>query len=147
MKYAKKILQPGETLRHVSRIHWIVYLRGILLLLVGAVILVWLETTWAEVLALALVALGIILVGLAWLRRSTTEVAVSNRRIIYKRGIFSRHTIEMNLAKVESVDVDQSVLGRILGYGTIRVRGTGSGIEALRRIDTPIKFRNCITAG
>lgn len=147
MKYAKKILQPGETLRHVSRIHWIIYLRGILLLLVGAAILVWLETTWADVLALAFVALGIILVGLAWLRRSTTEVAVSNRRIIYKRGIFSRHTIEMNLAKVESVDVDQSVLGRILGYGTIRVRGTGSGIEALRRIDTPIKFRNCITAG
>lgn len=147
MKYAKKILQPGETLRHVSRIHWIIYLRGILLLLVGAAILVWLETMWADVLALAFVALGIILVGLAWLRRSTTEVAVSNRRIIYKRGIFSRHTIEMNLAKVESVDVDQSVLGRILGYGTIRVRGTGSGIEALRRIDTPIKFRNCITAG
>lgn len=146
MKYAKKILQPGETLRHVSRIHWIIYLRGILLLLVGAAILVWLETTWADVLALAFVALGIILVGLAWLRRSTTEVAVSNRRIIYKRGIFSRHTMEMNLAKVESVDVDQSVLGRILGYGTIRVRGTGSGIEALRRIDTPIKFRNCITA-
>lgn len=146
MKYAKKILQPGETLRHVSRIHWIIYLRGILLLLVGAAILVWLETTWADVLALAFVALGIILVGLAWLRRSTTEVAVSNRRIIYKRGIFSRHTIEMNLAKVESVDVDQSVLGRIFGYGTIRVRGTGSGIEALRRIDTPIKFRNCITA-
>lgn len=147
MKYAKKILQPGETLRHVSRIHWIIYVRGILLLLVGTAILAWLETTWADVLALASVALGIILVGLAWLRRSTTEVAVSNRRIIYKRGIFSRHTIEMNLAKVESVDVDQSVLGRILGYGTIRVRGTGSGIEALRRIDTPIKFRNCITAG
>lgn len=147
MKHAKKILQPGETLRHVSRIHWIIYLRGILLLLVGAVMLVWLETTWADVLALAIVGLGIILVGLAWLRRSTTEVAVSNRRIIYKRGIISRHTIEMNLAKVESVDVDQSVLGRILGYGTIRVRGTGSGIEALRRIDTPIKFRNCITAG
>jgi uncharacterized membrane protein YdbT with pleckstrin-like domain len=82
----------------------------------------------------------------AWFKRWTTELAVTNRRIIYKRGFIRRHTIEMNMDKVESVDVDQSFWGRILNYGTIVVHGTGGGLEPLRRIDSPIEFRNRVTA-
>lgn len=147
MRYVNGILQPGENLLHVSRLHWIIYLRGILLLLIGILILLSLDTPWAEGLALAIAVAGVVVLGLAWMRQWTTEIAVSDRRIIYKRGLISRHTIEMNLSKVESVDVIQSVLGRVLGYGSIRVRGTGAGIELLRQIDTPIEFRNCITVG
>jgi uncharacterized membrane protein YdbT with pleckstrin-like domain len=54
--------------------------------------------------------------------------------------------MEMNMDKVESVDVDQSVFGRIFGYGDIVVRGTGSGLEPLKGIDSPIEFRNHVTA-
>src|SRR5262249_59455107 len=68
------------------------------------------------ILACAVIAL---LVG--WFRRWTTEMAVTDRRIIYKRGFIRRHTIEMHLDKVESVDVDQSILGRIFGFGDILI--------------------------
>ena len=60
-------------------------------------------------------------------RRWTTELSVTNHRVIYKRGFIRRHTVEMNMDKVETVNVDQSILGRIAGYGTIHVLGTGQG--------------------
>ena len=82
----------------------------------------------------------------AWFRRWTTEIDVTDRRIVYKRGFIRRHTVEMNTDKVESVDVDQSILGRMLNYGDITIRGTGVGIEPLRNIDAPLEFRNQVTA-
>ena len=60
--------------------------------------------------------------------------------------VIKRHTVEMNMDKIESVDVDQSLLGRLLNYGTIHVFGTGEGIESLRRIAAPLALRNAITA-
>jgi uncharacterized membrane protein YdbT with pleckstrin-like domain len=71
---------------------------------------------------------------------------VTDRRVIYKRGFINRRTAEMHMDKVESVDVDQSVLGRLLDYGTIYVKGTGQGFEPLQRIAAPIEFRNAIIA-
>jgi uncharacterized membrane protein YdbT with pleckstrin-like domain len=82
----------------------------------------------------------------AWLRRVTTELAITDLRVIYKAGLFRRHTLEMNRSRIESVDVDQSLLGRIFGYGTVTVRGTGGSLEPLRNIRDPIGFRNHITA-
>ena len=94
----------------------------------------------------------------AWFIRWITEIAVTDRRIIYKRGFITRHTEEMNMDKVASVDVDQSILGRMLDYGTIHVMGTGGaavarpsrhterGIEHLHRIAAPMALRNAITA-
>ena len=93
----------------------------------------------------ALLALG---AGVrAFVRRATTELAVTDHRVIYKTGLLARHTIEMNRDKVESVDVDQTLLGRILGYGTIIVRGTGGSLEPIRMIGDPLTFRSYITAG
>jgi hypothetical protein len=78
--------------------------------------------------------------------RWITEFAVTDRRVIYKCEFISRHTAEMNMDKIESVDVDQSLLGRVLNYGTIHVLGTGEGIESLHRIAAPLALRNAITA-
>src|SRR5580693_4372501 len=99
MSYVKSVLQPGEEIRFATDIHWMVYIPGFLLLLV----------------AIAVYVVGSPLAGpdaaavwlfIGWFRRWTTEVAVTNKRIIYKRGFISRYTIEMHLDKVESVDVD-----------------------------------------
>jgi len=79
--------------------------------------------------------------------RTITELAVTNHRVIYKCGFIRRHTVEMNMDKVETVNVDQSLLGRLLGFGTIRVLGTGQGLERLRQVASPIELRNAITAG
>ena len=83
----------------------------------------------------------------AWFRRWTTEIAVTDRRIIFKRGLIRRHTVEMNMQKVESVDVDQTLIGRLFNYGNVTIRGTGSSFEILSRIDLPLKLRTTVTAG
>jgi uncharacterized membrane protein YdbT with pleckstrin-like domain len=70
---------------------------------------------------------------------------VTNRRIIYKTGFIRRQTNEMHMDKVESVRVDQSVLGRILDYGNVNILGTGEGFEPLWSIDAPLELRNHIT--
>ena len=71
---------------------------------------------------------------------------MTDRRIVYKRGLIKRHTIEMNMDKVESVDVDQSIFGRLLNYGDITIHGTGESSEPLRSIGAPLDFRNHVTA-
>ena len=69
----------------------------------------------------------------AWFIRWITEIAVTDRRVIYKRGFITRHTVEMNMDKVASVDVDQSILGRMLDYGTVHVIGTGGAQNTANR--------------
>ena len=64
-----------------------------------------------------------------------------------KRGFIRRHTVEMNMQKVESVDVDQSQFGRLFNYGAVTIRGTGTTLERLAMIDQPLKLRSAITAG
>jgi len=71
----------------------------------------------------------------------TSEFAITNKRIIIKVGLISRRTLELNLSKVESVNVVQSILGRILGYGTITVIGTGGTKETFVDIREPLEFR------
>ena len=153
MSYVQRVLQPGETVLHESTIHWMIFIPGTLLMLIGiaGAALYFIDAQGnLQILSYSLMLVGF-LAGLlslimAWFRRWTTEVAVTDRRIIYKHGFIRRHTVEMNMDKVESVDVDQSVFGRLFDYGDITVRGTGSGIEPLHKIDSPIQFRNAVTA-
>jgi uncharacterized membrane protein YdbT with pleckstrin-like domain len=149
MSYVRSVLQPDERVRYLTDIHWMIFLPGIGLFVLAALFYLLALTTnayvfWAVVAAiLFIMAAGALLS--AWFRRITTEIAVTDRRIIYKRGFVSRRTIEMQMDKVESVDVDQSVMGRILNYGDIIIRGVGVGIEPLKNIEAPIEFRNHVT--
>ena len=152
MSYLNSVLQPGEQVRHVANIHWIIYLPGLLALFVGVLALL-MALAAQETRALWQILAAMLLVGAcamllsAWFRRWTTEIAVTNRRIIYKRGFIRRHTSEMNMDKVASVDVVQSVVGRLFNYGTITVQAAGQNLEAIPTIDAPIEFRNHVTAG
>lgn len=145
MRYIERILQPGERLIYSTRIHWIIYLPAAMLLAAlvygnGA------AHAMAWVLAAGICAIVGVLTGLAaWVKRWTTEINVTDRRIVFKRGLIRRHTVEMNMDKVESVDVDQTVLGRLLDFGNITVRGTGAGIEPLFNVESPLQFRNHVT--
>jgi uncharacterized membrane protein YdbT with pleckstrin-like domain len=73
--------------------------------------------------------------------RATDEFGITNKRVIVKTGLFSRKTVEMNLNKIESVNVDQSIMGRLLGYGSITIIGTGGTRELFDNISDPIHFR------
>ena len=154
MKYVEQVLQPGETVIYATSLHWLVYLRAVVLVILALACLVAATNVndgWAA-LALEIVAALFGLMALfsglsALIRRQTTELAVTDRRVIYKTGILQRHSMEMNRSKVETVGVNQSILGRILGYGTVIVRGTGGSFEPIPFIGDPLNFRSHITAG
>lgn len=153
MSYVKKVLQPGETLVFSTGLHWLTYLPSILLFLAAVALGLGslnVERDLAEPTLVAAVGIAVIAV-VVWIieaiRRASVEVAVTDQRVIYKRGIIGRHTIEIHRSKVESVDVDQSIMGRIFGYGTVQVRGTGGSLEPMRNIADPLRFRSYITAG
>lgn len=74
----------------------------------------------------------------------TTEFAITNRRVIAKSGFIRRHTLEMLLAKIESVSVNQDILGRLLNFGTVTVTGTGGTKESFRAIVDPVGVRKKI---
>jgi len=152
MAYIHSILEPGEQIRYHTTISWTVYTPAILLaicavasLLAGGSYAGMANIGWFAAIVFALAAIVVFLP--AWFRRLTTEIAVTDRRVILKRGLIRRHTVEMNMQKVESVDVDQTLIGRLFNYGNVTIRGTGSSFEKLNRIDSPLKLRTTVTAG
>jgi uncharacterized membrane protein YdbT with pleckstrin-like domain len=150
VSYLKHVLQPGETVRYRGSLHWILYLAALPWAILGAaIIIVSLSTdrfaAWWIAGAIMLLA-ALLLTLRAWFHRWTTEVLVTDRRVIYARGFIQRHTVEINMDKIESVDVDQSIMGRTFNYGDVTIRGTGQTFEPLRQIDRPIAFRNEVTA-
>jgi uncharacterized membrane protein YdbT with pleckstrin-like domain len=160
MSYITKVLQPGETVRFSGRLHWRIYIAPVLLLLIGVALVgaaaqlahaPTQQTNFASFAAFAAGAIFLLYGAFAWcdrfLQRASTEIVVTDLRVIYKTGLFSRHTIEMNISKIESVDVVQGVVGRILDYGAIDIRGTGAGFEPLRNIGAPLGLRNAILVG
>jgi uncharacterized membrane protein YdbT with pleckstrin-like domain len=162
MKYVTRVLQPGETVEYLTSYHWLIYFRAVLLLIVALIALVasamvgdinpGIVTPDQISLALQIVALIFALFAfVSWLRallqRISTELAVTDRRVIYKTGLIRRFTIEINRSKVETVGVVQSLPGRMLGYGTVTVRGTGGSFEPIAFVGDPLTFRSHITAG
>lgn len=125
MSYVDNNLLPGETVVHRARLHWKIYLPGIIL---------------------APVIIGLFMLLSAWIKAASTELAVTDKRVIAKVGMISRMTLELNLAKVETIGVEQSILGRILGYGTVIVVGTGGTREPFNDIADPIAFRKAVQA-
>jgi len=150
MRYIERILQPGEKLLYSGTIHWVIYIPAIILSLIAVALLTLVKQgptgmSWLIGSVAVWLAAGVTFFS-AWFKRWTTEIDVTDRRVVYKRGLIKRHTIEMNMDKVESVDVDQTIFGRILNYGDVTVRGTGEGWEPLHNIGAPLDLRNHITA-
>jgi uncharacterized membrane protein YdbT with pleckstrin-like domain len=100
--------------------------------------------TWKILLGILLLpafGLGLVLLAWVWILYKTTEIAITNKRIIAKFGFISRSTIEINLPKVESVQVDQGVMGRMLDFGTIIVAGAGTPTLSIPGAADPLEFR------
>jgi uncharacterized membrane protein YdbT with pleckstrin-like domain len=150
-RYIDEILQPGEKVLYSTNAHWIFYLPAI--------------AAWIVVLALAAASVAVppmAVLGLpsaaviavvalyftikGWFHRLTTETDVTDRRVVHKTGFVKRRTFEMALDKIESVDVDQTVLGRLLNYGDVTILGVGEGRQTIPTIASPLAFRNAITA-
>jgi len=153
MAYYTKVLQSGEQVKYVGKLHWTIYRNAILSALLAAIVAVIGLTLPEQQRSFALLVSGALLlvaaiyfVG-AWFIRMTTEIVVTDKRIIHKTGWIARHTEEMNITKVETVDVSQGILERVFGSGTVLIRGIGGGWEPLRRVASPLQLRNAIVAG
>ncbi len=156
MSYVESNLVPGETVIYQTRLHWIVMLGhivlGCLLLGLPGVLLLYyaLRQTGIESRTLhimvgggvALLVCGVVVILMGMVRRNATEMAVTNRRVVIKTGLVSRKTIEMLLNKVESIEVSETAFGRVLGYGTIVVIGTGGTPEPFHKVAHPLEFRS-----
>jgi uncharacterized membrane protein YdbT with pleckstrin-like domain len=152
-RYIDDILQPGEKVLYSTNAHWIFYWPAIAAWILAVVLFFLSRATVTEsIVLLYLAAAAVVAIAAlywtfkAWFHRWTTETDVTNLRVVHKTGFIKRRTFEMSLDKVESVDVDQSILGRILNYGNVTVRGVGEGAETITTIASPLDFRNHITA-
>ncbi|WKA29193.1 PH domain-containing protein [Bradyrhizobium roseum] len=152
-RYIDEILQPGEKVLYSTNAHWIYFLPAILGWIAAAVFLVasgMVPPGSPALVCLSLAAIAAIFAlfktATAWFHRWTTETDVTNYRVVHKTGFIQRQTFEMSVDKVESVDVNQSILGRLFNYGDVTVLGVGEGGKTLDMIASPLSFRNAITA-
>lgn len=117
MSYVVDNLLKNERIVYEARLHWTIFfrLRALFTLFIAALI-----------------------------ERAASEFAVTNRRVMIKVGLIQRRTLELNLSKVESIEVEQSFWGRILGFGSIEVIGTGGTRERFDHIGAPLEFRKAV---
>ena len=154
MAYVENNLNPGERVLYATHLHWIVLLRSIVVDAIfagaGIALLVWAyagkhtergEAQMIGMVGVALILFGNVILALAWVRRNATEMAVTNKRVIIKVGFLTKRTIELFLSKVESVGVEQTLAGRMMGYGSITLRGTGGTNEPFNHVANPLEFR------
>ncbi|HEY2381068.1 MAG TPA: PH domain-containing protein [Terriglobia bacterium] len=151
MSYADNNLIAGETVTYRGRLHWVLFVKPVLVsavILVAVILLLDVSglstkiSTGAAALAwLAGLILSVIPIIPAILTWKSAEFSVTNKRVILKVGFVQSKTEEMFLNKVESVGVDQNLVGRMLGYGDIVIRGTGGSLEPFHRVSSPLEFR------
>jgi len=144
--YVERHLLEGERVVYKTRLHWILFLRPALVIIAGIALAVVLrpvqDPPW-----IWLIGAGVVVIGAAWalvhyVELMTSEFAVTTSRLILKVGLISRYTTELLLSKVESIGIQQGLIGRMLGFGDLIVTGTGGAREVFRRVRDPIGFRN-----
>ncbi len=155
MGYIDNNLIEGETVIYQARLHWVLFLKPMLLSLIFVAIAVALfyfasdsidsgNTLLMQRIGGVLILLAIIPIVVGVFRRSAREYAVTNKRVVMQTGVMGRMTEEVFLNKIESIGVDQTVLGRMFGFGTVTIRGTGGSFGPFERVSAPLELRRQI---
>ncbi len=140
MGYVEDSLVPGEEVIYRAKLSIYALITPLILL----VILFYLATRIDALVVVIVVIFGLYFLFRIFLIYQTTEFALTNRRIIAKKGILRRHSIEIMLNKVESITVNQPLDGRIFGFGTVIVTGSGGTQESFKMIDQPMELRKMV---
>jgi len=127
--YVDQVLLPGEKIAWRARYHWITYFWPIFWTVITLGFGIVVTLPWMLV---------------VWINQKSTDLVATDRRLIHKTGLISRKVKESRLGKIETINVDQSVLGRLLGYGTVTVTGTGVSAVGFPRIADPLGFKRAI---
>ena len=155
MGYIDKNLIEGESVIYEARLHWVLFVRPALLSLIFVAVAVALfyfasdsinsnNTSLMQRIGVVLIVLAVLPIAVGIFRRSAREYAVTNKRVVMQNGVMGRQTEEVFLNKIESIGVDQSVMGRMLGYGTVTIRGTGGSFGPFERVSAPLELRRQI---
>ncbi len=170
MLYVQQSLGPNEELVHIGKFHWMYTVSSFMSifwgLLMAIVVMVGaffaykymgrLPSGYGFIKAIPIIhpgirafaflvfILGLVKFAQMMVIKATTEIAVTNSRLVYKRGLVARHVGEISIDRIEGVNVLQPILGRIFNYGRIMVRGMGVGEVLLPPIEDPISFRRAI---
>ena len=149
MSYANKHLIPDEKLLYETRLSWVVLfwpviVPTLILLGIGGYLVysnAHVDTDNMKEIGVGLIVLAALVFGIGLTKRNATEMAVTNKRVLIKQGVFGRRTLEILLQKIESIAVEESMSGRMLGFGTVIVRGTGGTPEPFKKMAHPLEFR------
>ena len=155
MGYIDKNLIEGESVVYEARPHWVLFIKpGLVSLIFVAVAVVLFyfasdsmdsDNTWLmQRIGIVFLVVALIPIGMGIFRRSGREYAVTNKRVVTQNGVMQRQTEELFLNKIESIAVDQSVVGRMLGFGTVTIRGTGGSFGPFERVSAPLELRRQI---
>ena len=156
MGYVERHLLPGERVLYKTRLHWVLFARPFLVFLIGAGLAIAVHqmsggqeapseaARWSGWIGIGIMAIGVLWGFVHWVELRTSEFAVTTARVIFKVGLVARYSTELLLAKVESISVQQTLSGRLLGFGDLNVIGTGGTREVFRRVRDPIGFRNFV---
>ncbi len=154
-RYADRMLLPDEHVIYTTGLHWVVYRYGLSLLLYGALIEIYADpvitTVWGaavarwvslpvELFGNLLILAGAMQLFFALLRRASTEIVVTNQRVIAKSGVVAVRVYQTMVKKVTSVNIEQSVMGRIQGYGNVTVLASGGDLPEIDHVDDPLKL-------
>jgi uncharacterized membrane protein YdbT with pleckstrin-like domain len=146
MSYLDDHLLDGERIVYRAHLHWTIFGSAIVVALLGAALSIVLRIYRPQYwwLGLVLAGIGLLLAIGPFIRYKSSEFAVTDKRVLAKHGFIQRDSIETLLTKIEAISVDQAIVGRILGYGTIVITGTGGTEESFPRIAAPLEFRRQI---
>jgi len=138
MSYIEENLMKDESVVYQTKKHWIVFASSIFWVLFGMTFFLSKETVGFGGFC---IFLAIVLAIMNYIELKTSEFGITNKRVIIKTGVIKRDTLEMQLSKIESVQVKQGIIGRMLNYGTLVIKGTGGTPGLYKKIDNPIKFK------
>lgn len=142
MSYIDKSLSSGEKVIHHARLHKVVFMWPVIWTALGFLLIrASTKANNTTGIGALIVAVGVFMILTAFIRYLTSEFAITNKRVVLKTGLIRRQVVELFLSKIESMGADQSILGRILNYGTLVVSGTGGGYDGFPKVADPMTFR------
>lgn len=146
MSYIDRHLLPGEVVTYRTRLHWKIFVVPVIIALVMLALALWALSENRRAIAIAPAAIGVLVLIAAWIRRASSEFAVTNKRVIFKLGVTTTRSMELLLSKIEGITVTQTLGDRMFGSGAIVVTGSGGSQEHFDGIQSPLDFRQAVQA-
>jgi uncharacterized membrane protein YdbT with pleckstrin-like domain len=141
MSYVDRSLMDGERIVYRGKLHWVVFLWPIIFFVAAIMLTIITDGAGGFVIGFMLMSVSIFWSIGSFITYKTSEFGITNKRVILKVGFIHRNSLEVLLNKVESIQVNQSILGRILGFGSVTISDTGGTKDPFHKIDAPLEFR------